>query len=72
MGNTNEARQPIQDRMARKTPIMVVSTRFGEWPLYGLCMKRRSILRLANPSRRATAGGYSSRNLTSARPEIAP
>ena len=39
MGSTNAVRQLVQDRMEGKAPIMVVSTRFGEWPLYGLCVK---------------------------------
>jgi hypothetical protein len=68
MGNTNEVRQS-----AHKAPIMVVWTRFGEWPLYGLCMKRRSVLHLNEPPRRrVTAGGYRFRNLTNERPQIAP
>lgn len=68
MGNTNEVRQS-----AHKAPIMVVCTRFGDWPLYGIYMKRRTVLRLSEPPRRrAAVGGYRFRNLTNAQPQIAP
>jgi hypothetical protein len=75
MGNTNEGGQLIGERIARKTPIMVVSTRFGEWPLYGLSTKRPMPPRLSTrddpPRRVAAAGGYPARNLTGVQPEAA-
>ena len=59
MGSTNEVLRLIQDRLAKKGPIMVVSTCFGEWPLYGLYMKRRRTLHLpghGDPLRRPASG----------------
>jgi len=46
MGSNDDVRGPIRDRIARKAPLMVVSTRFGEWPLYGPGIKQRPLLRL--------------------------
>ena len=46
MGSNDDVREPIRQRMAKRAPIMVVSTRFGEWPLYGLSLNQRPVLRL--------------------------
>src|SRR5579862_5927250 len=46
MGSNDDVREPIRHRIAKKAPIMVVSTRFGEWPLYGPSPKQRPLLHL--------------------------